>query len=90
MVSRGMTPDLAARLVYSMKEASFKCQYPLTCAMLEFTDLAIHVEADAGIFSATFQKAVPPFDVHDRLVGRFAISAGHIASAVVMTSGQAQ
>lgn len=84
MVVRGMTPDLAARLVYCMKEASFKCQYPISCAMLEFADLAI--DAEAGTFSATYQKVVPPFDVHDPLVGRFAISAGHIASAVVVTS----
>jgi 4'-phosphopantetheinyl transferase EntD len=86
MVTHGMTPDLAARLLYCMKEASFKCQYPISRAMLEFADLAIDVDAEAGTFSATYQKVVPPFDVHDRLVGRFAISAGHIASAVVVTS----
>jgi 4'-phosphopantetheinyl transferase EntD len=85
-VIRGMTPGLAARLVFCMKEASFKCQYPLSCAMLEFADLAIDVDAGAGTFAATYQKAAPPFDVHDRLVGRFAISAGHVASAVVVTS----
>ena len=85
-VIRGMTPGLAARLVFCMKEAAFKCQYPLSGAMLEFADLAIDVDAEAGTFAATYQKAVPPFDVHDRLVGRFAISAGHIASAVVVTS----
>ena len=72
-----------------MKEASFKCQYPLTCAMLEFADLAIDVDPDAGIFSATFQRAVPPFLTFTiGSSGRFAISARHIASAVVMTSEQ--
>ena len=85
-VIRGMTPGLAARLVFCMKEAAFKCQYPLSGAMLEFADLAIDVDAEAGTFAAIYQKAVPPFHVYDRLVGRFAISAGHIASAVVVTS----
>ena len=85
-VVRGMTPGLAARLAFCMKEAAFKCQYALSRAMLEFADLAIDVDAEAGTFAATYRKVVPPFDVHDRLVGRFAISAEHIASAVVVTS----
>jgi 4'-phosphopantetheinyl transferase EntD len=85
-VVRGMTPGLAARLAFCMKEAAFKCQYALSRAMLEFADLAIDVDAEAGTFAATYRKAVPPFDVHDRLFGRFAISAEHIASAVVLTS----
>jgi hypothetical protein len=50
--------------------------------MLEFAD----IDAETGTFSATYHKVVPPFDVHDRLFGRFAISAEHIASAVVVTS----
>jgi 4'-phosphopantetheinyl transferase EntD len=85
-VIRGMTPGLAARLVFCMKEASFKCQYPLSGAMLEFADLVIDIDVETGTFAATYQRAAPPFAIHDRLVGRFAISAGHIASAVVVTS----
>jgi 4'-phosphopantetheinyl transferase EntD len=87
-VIRGITPGLAARLAFCMKEAAFKCQYALSCAMLEFADLAIDVDAEAGIFAATYRKVVPPFGVHHRLSGRFAISAEHIASAVVLTSEQ--
>jgi 4'-phosphopantetheinyl transferase EntD len=87
-VIRGMTPGRAARLVFCMKEASFKCQYTLSGAMLEFADLAIDVNAEAGTFAATYHKVVPPFDVHDQLVGRFAIFAAHMASAVVVTSEQ--
>jgi 4'-phosphopantetheinyl transferase EntD len=88
MVIRGMTPGLAARLAFCMKEAAFKCQYALTGAMLEFADLAVDIDAETGTgtFSATYQKVVPPFDVHNRLFGRFAISAQHVASAVVLTS----
>jgi 4'-phosphopantetheinyl transferase EntD len=87
-VIRGMTPGLAARLVFCMKEAAFKCQYALSHAMLEFADLAIDVDAEAGTFAAKYHKAVPPFEVNDQLFGRFAISAEHIASAVVVTSEQ--
>jgi len=71
-----------------MKEAAFKCQYALSRAMLEFSDLAIDVDADAGTFAATYRKVAPPFDIHDRLSGRFAIAAEHFASAVVLTSEQ--
>ncbi len=84
----GMTPGLAARLAFCMKEAAFKCQYAISCAMLEFSDLAIDVDPEAGTFAATYRKVVPPFGIHDRLSGRFAISAEHIASAVVLTSEQ--
>lgn len=84
----GMSPGLAARLVFSMKEAAFKCQYALSGSMLEFADLAIDVDASAGIFVASYREIVPPFDVHDRLIGRFAISAQYIASAVVLTEEQ--
>lgn len=85
-VIRGVRPGLAARLAFCMKEAAFKCQYAISCAMLAFADLAIDVEA--GTFAASYRKVVPPFDVHDRLFGRFAISAERIASAVVLTSEQ--
>jgi 4'-phosphopantetheinyl transferase EntD len=83
---RGLTPGFLARLTFCMKEAAFKCRYALSHAMLEFADLA--VDAEAGTLGATYRTVVPPFDVHDRLRGRFAISAEHIASAVVPTSEQ--
>jgi 4'-phosphopantetheinyl transferase EntD len=81
-----VTPGLAARLAFCMKEAAFKCQYALSRAMLEFADLAVDIDVETGTFSATYHKVVPPFDIHDRLFGRFAISAEHIASAVVLTA----
>ena len=85
----GLSPGLAARVLFCLKEAAFKCQFPVSRAMLEFADIAIDADAEAGTFSATFQKAVAPFRADDRLVGRFAISGDHIASAVVLTSERA-
>ncbi|MFM9847919.1 MAG: 4'-phosphopantetheinyl transferase [Hyphomicrobiaceae bacterium] len=82
----GMTPGLAARLVFCMKEAAFKCQFPLSSAMLEFADLATNLDTGSGTFAATYQRAACPFRIGDRLAGRFAVAAGHIASAVVVTS----
>ncbi|SFV33376.1 4'-phosphopantetheinyl transferase family protein [Hyphomicrobium facile] len=82
----GVTPGVAAHLIFCMKEAAFKCQYPLSGAMLEFADFAVDVDAQAGTFAATYKRAVPGFQMHDRLIGRFAIRDGYIASAVVVTS----
>lgn len=85
----GMTLGLAAHLLFCMKEAAFKCQFALSHEMLEFADLAIDVDVEAGMFSAAFRKAVAPFHADDRLVGRFAVTGDHIASAVVVTSERA-
>jgi 4'-phosphopantetheinyl transferase EntD len=82
----GLSPGLAARVLFCLKEAAFKCQFPLSGAMLEFADITIEADVEAGMFRATFQKAAAPFRADDRLVGRFAISGDHIASAVVVTS----
>lgn len=85
----GVMPGVAAHLIFCMKEAAFKCQFPLSGTMLEFADFAVDVDAQAGTFAATFQRAVPGFQMHDRLAGRFAIRDGYIASAVVVMSGPA-
>jgi len=83
-----VAPGLAAHIIFCMKEAAFKCQYGLSHAMLEFEDFVIDVDAEAGTFAASYCKVVPPFDMHHRLHGRFALSAEYIASAVVLTSEQ--
>lgn len=81
----GMTPGLAARLIFCMKEAAFKSQFPLTRTMLEFMDFDIIPDAEAGTFTATYQRDAAPFKRHDRIAGRFAIHPSHIASAVVLS-----
>lgn len=85
-VVAGMTPGLAAHVVFCLKEAAFKCQFPLSREMLEFCDLAVDVDAEAHTFSATFCRDAAPFREGDHLAGRFAISNNLIASAVVITS----
>jgi len=82
----GITLGLAARLLFCMKEAAFKCQYPMSRTMLEFSDLAVAVDVPAGQFTATFLCAAPPFRVRDRLSGKFAVAADHIAGAVVINN----
>jgi hypothetical protein len=49
-------------------------------------NLAIDVDPQAGTSAAEYQRAASRFRIGDKLVGRFAVSAGHIAIAVVVTS----
>ena len=86
----GMTPGLAAHIVFCMKEAAYKCQFPVSGAMLDFSDMAIAVDVRAGTFSATFLRGAAPFRVDDRLLGRFSVAGGHIASAVLIASERAR
>ena len=86
-VIRGMTPGLAARLVFCMKEAAFKCQYPLSGAMLEFADIAIDVDARSRNICALHIRR--PCHRSTFMIGSSDGSPSppeHIASAVVVTS----
>src|SRR5690606_21416708 len=80
----GLPPGLAARLVFCMKEAAFKCQFPLSRTLLEFMDLQIVSGPEQGTFIAIFERDAYPFKKADRLAGRFSFRAGHVASAVVL------
>jgi 4'-phosphopantetheinyl transferase EntD len=44
-----LLPELSARLVFSAKEAVYKCQFYLTRRFLDFNDVSIDLEAD-GVF----------------------------------------
>lgn len=85
----GLAPAIAVRLVFCLKEAAFKCQYPLSRAMLEFNDLAISPGPEAGTFSATYRRDAPPFRTDDPITGRFAVRDGHLAAAAVLTASPA-
>jgi len=80
----GLPLGIAARLVFCMKEAAFKCQFPLSRTLLEFTDLQIVSGPEDGTFAAIFERDAYPFKQADRLEGRFSIRAGHVASAVIL------
>lgn len=83
---------IARALVFSAKEAIYKCQFPITRELLDFLDLAIEVEDPArgiGAFrgiprSATAIRVLPP------IAGRFVVTPGLdlvVALAVLDPSG---
>jgi len=71
-----------AKLVFSAKEAFYKCQYPLTKRFLEFEDVELDLDLEAKTFEATVQpdKDDLPGDV--RLTSRFLYLGDFVICAV--------
>jgi 4'-phosphopantetheinyl transferase EntD len=73
---------LLARLIFSAKECTYKCQYPLTRRLVDFH--AFEVDVHEETFTATFMMSVGQFRPGDRLTGRFLLSDGYIACAMAL------
>ncbi len=71
-----------ATLVFSAKEAVYKCLHPLTGARLGFHDVEISPDLGSGDFAAAVHAAVEPR--YRRLTGRFAFEAGHVLTAIAL------
>ena len=74
-------PALLAKLVFSAKEAAYKCQYPLSGRLFGFDGMELEIDRDAGVFKAVFTADQPPFNRGDAIRGRFAIGSGLIVTA---------
>lgn len=73
-----------AVLCFSAKESAYKCQFPLTGFLLEFTDIEIALSGTPGEFVATING---PGDMPTELRtlrGRFAVGTHHIYTAVIL------
>jgi len=73
-----------AKLIFSAKEAAYKCQYPLTGRIIGFGAIEIDLDLLTGRFSAEFTRKVAPFQSGDRMVGRFAVLNGLILSGMAL------
>ena len=77
----GVVPERsAAKLVFSAKEAFYKCQFPLTHSYLGFH--AVSIELGDGSFRARLVESVGPFVAGQRFEGRFRLIAGKLFTAV--------
>lgn len=70
-------PARAARLLFSAKEAAYKCQFPSSQSLIGFDALRISVLPGRRL-EALFMHEVPPFAKGDRLSGRYTLGAGLI------------
>jgi 4'-phosphopantetheinyl transferase EntD len=74
-----------ARALFSAKEATYKCQYPLTGAMLDFLDLEVALDLPGGRFSTMLRRAVGPcLSAGSTLHGALCFQAGHVLTGLAL------
>ncbi|WP_284416631.1 MULTISPECIES: 4'-phosphopantetheinyl transferase superfamily protein [unclassified Bradyrhizobium] len=73
-------------LIFSAKEAYYKCQYPITRGFLDFQDVALAIDWEAGTFAARVLKAGWTAPVAC-LPGRFRIDDHRVSCGVELTRG---
>lgn len=72
-------PGLTGKIVFSAKEAVYKCQYPITGMFLGFH--AVEVELGDGSFQVVFQQEAGEFRPGDVMSGRYLVEEGLVATA---------
>lgn len=76
---------LPLALVFSAKEALYKCQYPLTQQWMDYGDAEIAISHDTssrGRFTATLMQARGRFAQGHRFEGRWSEVSGTVATAI--------
>jgi 4'-phosphopantetheinyl transferase EntD len=72
----------AAAVIFSAKEAFFKCQFTLTRAWLEFRDVRMRLDHAAGAFTISLRSACGPLGAAGPFRGSYAIRPGLVATAI--------
>lgn len=84
-MARAGGDDEMATLIFSAKEAVYKCLSPLTGARLGFADVTIEPAGD-GAFVASVRLEVPV--AYRRLTGRFVFEPGHVLTGVAVATAR--
>jgi 4'-phosphopantetheinyl transferase EntD len=72
------------KLVFSAKEATYKCQYSLTREFLEFSDVHVELDPNEASFVAELTRAAGSFAKGFSFCGRYVRRNGIIATAVAL------
>jgi len=76
-------PELACRLLFSLKEAAFKCLYQWSGEFLDFADLRLLAMGSERMFAmARLEK--PTGETAQRVVGRFVAGPEHICCTAAL------
>lgn len=75
---------ILAKVIFSAKECAYKCQYPLSHTLIDFSALTIALDPASGRFEAAFMQDVGPFAVGACLEGRYAMKSGMIICAMLL------
>lgn len=71
-----------AKLFFSAKECAYKCQYPLTRELIDFSAFEVTIDLENQSFKAIFTRDVGGFSRGTSFVGRFGKAAGLIVTAM--------
>lgn len=82
------TRYLLAKLVFSAKESIFKCIWPQVRRFVDFQEVEIRLNLDAGTFSARPQSDDLPTASFRRLRGRFRRTGELLATAAYLVGGE--
>lgn len=76
-----------ARLLFSAKEAFYKCQFPTTRELLDFRDVELDVDLARGGFKVTLLRDAGPWTRGESVEGRHACDAGVLVTAMAWLAG---
>lgn len=74
----------ALAIMFSAKEAFYKCQYPLSEQYLGFRQARVAIDEAAGYFELTLLAETAPFAAGQVFEGRFAVETGMVHAALVI------
>lgn len=77
-------PGQMGKLIFSAKEAAYKCQYGLSETYFGFDGMELEIDSQGNRFLARFTTDRAPFKASDEIAGRFAIGAGVIITAAAL------
>jgi 4'-phosphopantetheinyl transferase EntD len=83
-----LSPHVCARLIFSAKEAAYKCQFPSSGAFLGFDDVAIEL-SEQGTFVAHVLPALSGLAGREQLPGHWLCRNGFLLTAVWLRSRSA-
>ena len=77
-----------AKLLFSAKESTYKCYYPLAHTLLDFHDVSVNLKPDDGTFRASLIRAEAPAAQGARtFCGRFHFGPTHLFAATTLQRG---
>jgi len=85
-LQKQVNPSQLAKVIFSAKEAAYKCQYTLSERFFGFDGMELVLDLEQGNFQACFTAEQPPFAQGTAIEGRFAIGAGVIVTSAEMRS----
>ena len=79
-LKRQAHPGQLAKVIFSAKEAAYKCQYTVSQRFFGFDGMNLELDLAQACFQARFTADQLPFAKNDIISGRFAIGAGVIVT----------